>query len=1571
MKRSFRVGLSLLGLGWGSSAWAESMLGDIWRDHLIIVEMLAVLLCFAAVLTWVSWRQKKQLRLMRDAHLAQLEKMEEERARLRTLLHALPDLVWMKDPEGVYLFCNPGFEPLCGVSESSVVGRRDEAFVPAELAAVFREDDLRATQTATPHVFEEWLTFKDGSYTGLYRTTKTAVRDTHGHLLGVLGVARDITQERQARDALQERIAESACMNAVLRLTEDPVKPMRTVLMEVLEALVQAWGTSSGDQFSITWQGTVYGQPVPQGQAAAAAVSFKFGVDNDRGEISVIAPSPVGDVSPEKCELLRSVAERLSSILAHRRAQAHAVRREQIFTAIVAQAGDGISLIDVETLSFVEFNDAACQLLGYTPQELAQLRLPDVQAEYSEQQIRDGLATYRDKEFFLADTIRRRKDGSLFHVHVSMKRLVLDGKPYMSQTWSDTTERMQVQMQLRQEREQLKNILDATHAGTWEWCTDSTELRINERMVEIIGASLNELLPLTYQNFLSRVHSEDQAGLQASVKAHLQGQSAYYAHEFRVRHADGHWLWLSARGKVTQQLERERAPVFSGIALDVSDHREAEARVRESEARFRRLFSDSRQPQVLIEEGRLTDFNQAALDLIGASSPPDLRGLAPLDISPQMQPSGAPSAQLLRQWMDQAMAAGSLRFEWALCSLQQTTIIVEVMATTMQFGDRSVLHMVWTDITARLQLEAQLQQFEMIVRSSEDAIISKALDGNIASWNPGAEHMFGYRADEAIGRPLTMLIPPERAHEEQDIMARIQKGEKVEHFETERVRKDGQRIFVSATISPIYDANGTITGASKIARDITDRRRTEEQLLKLSLAVEQSSNVIVITDLDGHIEYVNERFCQTTGYDRVEVQGQAVGILKSGQTPVSTYEALWAAVTQGNVWSGEFINRRKDGSIYTEAASITPMRNQQGDITHYVAIKEDVTQKKRDDEELMQYRQHLEKLVQTRTLELERAMRAAEAANQAKSTFVANMSHEIRTPLNAILGFAHLLRPALPETAQQEKVDKILRSGKHLLSLINDILDLSKIEAERLVLDQQVFLVPGTVDHVLSMMADRMAGKNLTLRTHIDPRLYELPVEGDPLRLGQILLNFLSNAVKFTQEGGVTLRVSLQSQSEEAVDLRFEVEDTGIGIRPEDKARLFEAFEQAEASTTRKYGGTGLGLAISRQLAMLMGGDVGVESTFGRGSCFWFTARLKPGSLSKLPKPDPHKAHGLPRAAHVLLVEDNPINQDVAMEMLLDMGMKVDVAENGQEAVDKSAHLAYDLILMDMQMPVMDGLTATREIRARSQGKRVPIVAMTANASLEDRVRCEESGMDDFVGKPVEPHRLQEVLCQWLGGASQPPAVAVPPVAASAIHVPGVIDTQAGLAHTGQRRDRYVNLLRSFLRHHLDDGAALQQALAEGRQQDMLRAAHSLKSVAAALGMTDLAKTAELLEAGLRAGQGNAVLQGSIQDVSAAMTLVVAHAQRILDQYEQPKPAPASAAATGELQAGLQALREALASNDMQAYVLWRQWGAQFRAVLPQDVWAQLQADVTSFDFPSAQAVLASLDAMAPSPASP
>ncbi len=447
-------------------------------------------------------------------------------------------------------------------------------------------------------------------------------------------------------------------------------------------------------------------------------------------------------------------------------------------------------------------------------------------------------------------------------------------------------------------------------------------------------------------------------------------------------------------------------------------------------------------------------------------------------------------------------------------------------------------------------------------------------------------------------------------------------------------------------------------------------------------------------------------------------------------------------------------NRRGDGEYIELRIDWTYVRNEDGSLRGLLSVISDITEQRRTHAELRDHRDHLEELVAERTRELDEARLAAEAASIAKSAFLANMSHEIRTPLNAITGMANLLRRSGLSGEQAERLDKMQAAGEHLLDVINAILDLSKIEAGKLGLLPAPLRVSGLLANIGSMLHDRIEEKRL--RLVVEDRVPEQPLLGDATRLQQALLNFASNAVKFTERGQITLRAAIAAESADDCLVRFEVEDTGIGIDAEAQQRLFTAFEQADNSTTRRYGGTGLGLAISSKLAELMGGSVGVTSNPGAGSCFWLTVRLsKLADLTPAVAPageagvadDPWSEH---RGKRVLVVDDEPINREIAMLVLSEVGLEADAAEDGEMALSMFGDGHYDAVLMDMQMPRLDGMNATRAIRARPGGTAVPILAMTANAFAEDRQRCLEAGMDDFIAKPFEPEQLFAVVLKLL-----------------------------------------------------------------------------------------------------------------------------------------------------------------------------------------------------------------------------
>jgi two-component system sensor histidine kinase/response regulator len=480
---------------------------------------------------------------------------------------------------------------------------------------------------------------------------------------------------------------------------------------------------------------------------------------------------------------------------------------------------------------------------------------------------------------------------------------------------------------------------------------------------------------------------------------------------------------------------------------------------------------------------------------------------------------------------------------------------------------------------------------------------------------------------------------------------------------------------------------------------------------------------------------------------------------------------------------------------------------------------------------------------------LEDALENAEAATRAKSAFLATMSHEIRTPLNAILGLTHLLRKSELAPKQDDRLDKIRKAGEHLLELINHILDLSKIETGKLELERIDFPISAILDQVNSIIADSAKDQGLTVVVDYD----DVPVwlKGDPTRLRQALLNYAGNAVKFTGQGTISLRVRLLEDVGEDVLVRFEVQDTGIGIAADKLPGLFQAFQQADSSTTRLYGGTGLGLAITHRLAALMGGTTGVESEPGVGSTFWFTARLGRGQpmgqslTTSAFKDNEAKLRRTSAGVRVLIAEDDPLNQEIAVAMLANTGLEVDLAGDGQQAVAKATSTAYDLILMDLRMPVMDGLAATSAIRAHPGCATVPILAMTANAFSDDKERCREAGMNDFIGKPVNPESLLAMLMKWLPdqeGALTPRPASPPPAAGRyddllrrLKEIPG-FDAELGLDNLDHSLETYIPLLGKYVGHYRDEMKICCEHLDARNVAEARQFVHSLKGAAAFLG---------------------------------------------------------------------------------------------------------------------------------------
>lgn len=880
------------------------------------------------------------------------------------------------------------------------------------------------------------------------------------------------------------------------------------------------------------------------------------------------------------------------------------------------------------------------------------------------------------------------------------------------------------------------------------------------------------------------------------------------------------------------------------------------------------------------------------------------------------------------------------------------------------------------------------------------------------------------------------------------------------------------------------------------------KRRVEESEEQFRLMVSGVKDyAIVMLNTDGLVQDWNAGAEQIHGFSSEEIVGKSFSEFYSSEDialGIPQHE-LSVAATEGS-YKVEGRRVRKDGTRFIADVVITSSWDINGTLRGFSHVAQDITKRKRAEASLIKYRDNLEKVVAEQTDSLRRAKDAAEKANKAKSEFLANMSHEIRTPMNAIIGMSHLVLNTNLSARQRDYIKKIQGSGQHLLSIINAILDLSKIEAGKLTIERADFELESVLSNVASLISEKTAEKDLELVFDIDRNVPSF-LNGDSLRLGQILINYANNAIKFTEQGEVVIAARVLEETDSDVHLRFEVRDTGIGISEEQKSKLFQTFQQADSSTSRKYGGTGLGLAISKQLASLMKGEVGVESEVGKGSTFWFTVWLgklagKEASLQPLPDvrgrcvlvvddnevarnvmdemlsslsfkvdqvpcgkdavaavqraavqgnpyeivfldwrmpemdgietahaiqelhleqtphlmmvtaygreevvkeakeagleytlvkpvtpsmlfdttmrvlganydiaavpdrevPSASEALSVIRGASILLVEDNEFNQEVAIGLLADAGFEVEVANNGQRAVEMVKQQHYDIVLMDMHMPVMDGVNATLEIRKDAQFDQLPIVAMTANAMQQDKDKCAQAGMNDYLTKPIDPDELFRTLLKWIKprhtmAAKQPERT----VAASSIEDMPVIeglDVELGLQRVLGKKSLYLNMLRKYIANQENVVTELRAALDIGDRAAAELLAHSSKAVNGNIGATRLQEIAESLEDMLRSGASIDAIRARTDEFAVVQSAMIAElrasvpAQETSGQTTEVSPEQASEV--------LGRLKDLLSNDDSEACDVLEENFDQLRFVLGCETFPKVDKAIKQFDFEKA-----------------
>ncbi len=1024
----------------------------------------------------------------------------------------------------------------------------------------------------------------------------------------------------------------------------------------------------------------------------------------------------------------------------------------------------------------------------------------------------------------------------------------------MTGTNYDVTEQRRAEAALRASEERFALAMRGSNDGVFDWDLSTNQVYYSTRWKAMLGYSEDEL-PNVFRTWEELVDPADKADAQAMATDYLEGRRDDFHTEFRMRHKDGHWVDILSRAFLLRDASG-RALRMVGTHVDITQRKATEAALRQSEQRFRYLFDSSPDPVWIIDGRHFIECNQAAVDILGYPDRQTLIRAHPAALSPEFQPDGEASFDKAERMMHIAEQKGANRFEWVHRRYDGTDFFAEVTLTPIVLQGHQVIYCHWRDISDRIQAEAR---FSAMFEGAHDGImIADAQTLRLLDANPAICRMLGYNHDEMIGMGVTDVHPAATLPQIRDGFQRLTRGETDVPRDWVMLRKDGSEFPAEASVATFeIDSRLTVAGFFRdvtqrlaieqelqqhrenleqlIAQRSADLKETYRELLDTQFAMDSVGIGIHWVDTEtARLTYVNSYAASLLGYTPEEMLTLRVSDIDPNFPPRAFEDIRRTAAEQGYA-QFESVQRTRDGNNVPVEVMVYHLAGSEGQADRLIVFVTDITRRKENERVL------------------QRAKINAEAAAAAKSTFLANMSHEIRTPLNGILGLSRILQRESTGDKAGDISRKILKSGQHLLGVIDDILDFSKLESGKLVITPVSVNLPKLVEEVLVLIADQADEKRLSVEKRLAPDLSPW-VTGDPQRIRQILVNLLSNAVKFTEHGGVTLDVS---RADERV--LFVVTDTGIGMDARQVAELFRPFHQADNSISRRFGGTGLGLAISGQLARMMDGDIDVTSTPGAGSTFTLSLPLPvAGTPASKDRNAPSDADTPLRGLRVLAAEDVDINREVLEFMLDEAGAIVTLAPNGLEALNLVAGdpEAFDVVLMDIQMPVMDGLEAVRRIRDIAPD--LPVIALSAHALKEEQEQSRAAGMVDHLTKPVDPQELiRRVLAHTRGDASTLPASSDTASTATpgepALPALADLDVDAGIRFVGGDPGRYLRVLCRFAEGYTGYGTTIAAHVAAAELDEARRLAHRIKGTAATLGAVPLSDAAETLELTLKA----------------------------------------------------------------------------------------------------------------------
>lgn len=1045
---------------------------------------------------------------------------------------------------------------------------------------------------------------------------------------------------------------------------------------------------------------------------------------------------------------------------------------------LTRHANDIILLIDDDG-RIIEANQKAIDTYGYTREELFGMSAINLRAPEQQSLFRKQLNQVEKRKGMVFETVHKKKDGTHFPVETSIRFIQLEGKNYFQAINRDITERKEAEEKIKRANRLYAVLSQVNQAIVRVTESDLLFDEICRIMIEhgkfrlawigLINHNNKIVKPVTFagynDGYLEKIlikTTDEPEGKGPSGRA-IQTKSCVAINDIKSNPDFDPWQEeaskrgfnscisapfslnnkvlgiLSVYASEADFFDDEEVSLFEEISRDISfalevldkeeKRKQAEKELAEKELRYRTVYNATNDAMLVLDQERIIDCNEKSMKMFGCSRN-EIISKNPFDFSPFIQPDGRESVESGMQKITDALNGKPQFFDWKHKTLNGILFDSEVSLIRFELSGKIYLLGVVHDISARKKAEESLRfqnmRNRLILNTAGDGFHIVNRKGEILEVNKAFSEMLGYSQPELSKLSIMDLdaqwTESQLLERTNELMA---KGTGI--FETKQRRKDGIVRDVEIRASHFNFDNEDYLFCS--ARDITERKQAETELRKMYRSVEQSPASIIITDTNGIIQYVNPKTCEISGYTKEELIGKKPSILKSGETPDAEYKKLWESISRGSEWRGEFHNKRKDGSLYWEAASISPIEDAEGNITHYIAVKEDITDKKNLEQELIN------------------AKERAEEISKLKSIFLANMSHELRTPMIGILGYAEMLESELSETDCKEMASVILQSGRRLNETLNSILDLSKIESDRFDIRSQKV----NLNEALAEIEKLYKITAFEKRLHFSLSLPETQIYAilDKDILLKIINNLAHNAIKFTDEGSVKITLSA-----DAGKAKISVSDTGIGISEEYLPLIFEPFRQVSEGMSRGFEGTGLGLTITKRFVELMNGSINVSSKAGKGSTFvvsfdMIVDETVPVENELSLKPDTLIESSLPqreRKPKILLVEDDDISA-IVISKYLKAGYDLDVIGEGKEAVNLASQKSYDGFLMDIGLKgELSGMDVVKALRNIERYKSTPIIAVTAYAMEGDREKILAGGCSHYISKPFVKYQLLEVL---------------------------------------------------------------------------------------------------------------------------------------------------------------------------------------------------------------------------------